>query len=251
MSVHYSVTNATAHITLDAEEKRNALSPAMISQLTQHVTTANDDPTVRSIILGHTGNTFCSGADLSAANGGSMEDSAKNFLALLRTLISGPKPISAVVNRHVRAGGMGLLSACDVVFAVPDATFAAPEPRIGVAPALIALTVLPRMTNRSAAYYLLSGKVLDAETALASGLVTEIADHPAEAAPAYAAELLTCSPQGLAETRALLNRDMLEAFDARGAELAATSARLFASDEAQTGIGAFRNREKPPWVAVQ
>ncbi|MDK8768908.1 enoyl-CoA hydratase family protein [Corynebacterium freneyi] len=248
MPINYRTDAGVAFITLDEPAKRNALSPEMIGEVSDHLAAAVADSHVRSVIIDHAGSTFCSGADLGSAKASGVEAAAGNFLGLLRSIVAAPKPVIAVVDGHVRAGGMGLLSACDVAFVSPSSTFGAPEPRIGVAPALIALTVLPRLGSRAAARHLLSGDVFDAAEAARIGLVTEVADDPAAAAAAYAADLLVCSPQGLAETKALLNHAILEAFDQRGSELAATSSRLFASSEAKEGMAAFLSRRRPAWA---
>ncbi|APT90273.1 enoyl-CoA hydratase [Corynebacterium sphenisci DSM 44792] len=239
---------AIARITLDEPERRNALTPELIGQLAEHLAAAAADASVRAVILDHAGGTFCSGADLDAAREVGMTAAAGGFLDLLRAIVDCPRPVIAVVDGHVRAGGLGLIGACDAVFASPGSDFAAPESRIGVAPAMIALTVLPRMVPRAAAAKLLTGCVFDTVAAAQCGLVTTVADDPAAAAAAFTAKLLRCSPQGLAETKALLTHEIRAAFDARGAGLAETSARLFATEEAREGMAAVLGRRAPAWA---
>ncbi|MBV7294786.1 enoyl-CoA hydratase/isomerase family protein [Corynebacterium sp. TAE3-ERU12] len=248
MSIHYESAAGTATITLAAPQRRNSLSPELINDLRNTFDTAFGDDDVRSIILTHEGNTFCAGADLTGAASVGMEEATAIFLGLLHAIAAGPKPIIAVVNGHVRAGGLGLLAACDVAFAAEDSSFGAPEPRIGVAPALIALTVLERMPSRPASMHLLAGDVFGAAEAEATGLITRAVADPAEEAKAYATKLLKCSPQGLRETKALVNYSMTTALEQRGKEMAATSARLFGSAEATAGIQAFMAGKPAPWV---
>ncbi|WP_168582627.1 enoyl-CoA hydratase family protein [Gephyromycinifex aptenodytis] len=248
MPIRYDQSNGVARITLDEPGRRNALSGQLIAEVTDHLQKADSQESVRSIVLDHEGNTFCSGADLTSASEGGIEVAATRFLGLLRLIVATPKPVIAVVDGHVRAGGMGLLSACDVAFASPGSTFGAPEPRIGVAPALIALTMLPRLDSRSAARHLLSGSTFDAQEAARCGLVTALEADPRAAAHGYATELLACAPQALRETKALLNHGILRAFEERGAELVSTSARLFASPAAQEGMAAFLERRQPSWA---
>ena len=136
--VHYSVENGVARLTLDSPHNRNALSTALVDQLRQGLTDAADDPGVRVVVLGHTGGTFCAGADLSEAAGRDPGDlavaRALEAARLLRSILELPIPVIAAIDGHVRAGGMGLIGACDLVVAGTASTFALTEARIGVAP---------------------------------------------------------------------------------------------------------------------
>ena len=85
-------------------------------------------------------------------------------------------PVVAAVDGHVRAGGMGLVAACDIAVAGPRSTFALTEARIGVAPAIISLTLLPKMSARAAARYYLTGETFTAAEAAEIGLITMAAD---------------------------------------------------------------------------
>src|SRR6516162_11433989 len=130
-----------ARLTLNSPHNRNALSTALVNQLHQGLRDAASDPAVRAVVLGHTGGTFYAGADLSEASGGAPFDMAaaraRELTALLRAIVESPLPVIAAINGHVRAGGFGLVSACDIAVAGPRSTFALTEARIGVAPAII------------------------------------------------------------------------------------------------------------------
>ena len=91
---------------------------------------------VRAIVLTHTGPTFCAGADLreQAAEGGPAAGT-RRMLALLRDVVELPKPVIARLDGHVRAGGIGLVGACDIAVAGTATTFAFTEVRLGLAPA--------------------------------------------------------------------------------------------------------------------
>jgi enoyl-CoA hydratase len=158
-------------------------------------------------VLGHTGGTFCAGADLSEASGGDPFDQAaeraRELTALLRAIVESPLPVIAAVDGHVRAGGMGLLAACDIAVAGPRSTFALTEARIGVAPAIISLTLLPKISARAAARYYLTGEKFDAAEAATIGLISQAADDVQAAVAALAADLGRGSPQGLAASKAL------------------------------------------------
>jgi enoyl-CoA hydratase len=249
MTVHYEVDRTIATITLDAPENRNALSAALVGAVSEHLAAAAHDEGVRAVVITHTGRTFCAGADLKeqAAEGGPAEGT-RRMLGLLRAVVEAPKPVIARVDGHVRAGGIGLVGACDIALAGPATTFAFTEVRLGLAPAIISLTTLGRMSERAVSRYYLTGETFDAAAALAAGLVTAApAEVDAELGTVCDA-LRTCSPQGLAETKPLTTATALAAFDGRSGQLQALSQRLFESEEAREGIMAFLQKRPPRWV---
>ena len=152
---------------------------------------------------------------------------------------------------NVRAGGMGIVGACDIAVAGPPSTFAFTEVRLGLAPAIISLTTLGRMTERAASRYYLTGETFDAATAAASGLIT-VAAEDVDARSARSRDALrVCSPQGLAETKPLTTATVPRRVRReRSDDLQALSARLFGSDEAREGMLAFLERRPPAWAAA-
>jgi enoyl-CoA hydratase len=249
--VQYSVGRGIARIALDSPRNRNALSAAMVAQLTQALATAAADTSVRAVELTHTGNTFCAGADLSEASQGGMKDGALRVLALLRDIVALPKPVVGSIDGHVRAGGLGIVGACDIVLAGPKSTFAFSEVRLGLAAAMISLTTIPRLDPRAASRYYLTGEAFDAPTAARIGLITESVEDIDAGTLAILDALRACSPQGLRETKPLLTAAILDGFAARAETLADQSARLFASEEARQGISAFLEKRPPPWAAAE
>jgi enoyl-CoA hydratase len=243
-----------ARLTLNSPHNRNALSTQLVSQLHQRLRDAGSDPTVRAVVLGHTGGTFCAGADLSEAGGGDPFDMAaaraRELIALLRAIVELPLPVIAAINGHVRAGGFGLVGACDIAVAGPRSTFALTEARIGVAPAIISLTLLPKMSARAAARYYLTGETFDAREAADIGLITVAAEDVDAAVAKLVADVGRGSPQGLAASKALTTAAVLEGFDRDAERLADESARLFVSDEAREGMLAFLQKRPPSWAPV-
>jgi enoyl-CoA hydratase len=246
---HLEVTGPVATVTLDSPHNRNALSARLVSELTTHLRTAVERPDVRVVVLTHTGSTFCAGADLSEAASGVVQQGPVSLLALLRVIVELPTPVVAVVRGHVRAGGVGLVGACDFAVATERSTFAFTEVLLGLAPAIISLTTQPRLTDRDAARKYLTGATFDGVEAARSGLVSEVYpdDEIDPAVDALIGELSKASPQGLRETKALLNRSLVQRFDDEGPDLVALSARLFASDEVREGMAAFHERRQPAW----
>ncbi|MGV4987725.1 enoyl-CoA hydratase family protein [Streptomyces sp. NRAIS4] len=235
-------TRAVETLGLDSPDTRNALSAALVSDLASALTDCGKDPDVRAVVLTHTGNTFSAGADLRDP------PHPDALVGLLRQIAELPKPVLARITGHVRAGGLGLVAACDIAAASTAATFAFTEVRIGVAPAVISLPLLPRTDPRALARYYLTGERFDPAEAVRLGLLTTTADDVDEALAPILDGLRRSSPQALAETKRLLTARVLETFDRDAADLTALSARLFASDQAREGMTAFLDRRDAAWV---
>jgi enoyl-CoA hydratase len=242
--IQYGVDRGVARIALDSPRNRNALSSALMTELERRLHEAAADEAVRAVELTHTGGTFCAGADLTEARV-DMTGGTRRLVALLRQVVELPKPVVASIDGHVRAGGMGLLGACDIALAGPASTFAFSEVRLGLAPAIISLTTLPRLAARAASRYYLTGETFDAPTAARIGLITEAVDDIDAATHAVLDALRRASPQGLRETKPLTTRAVT--FAAADA-LTTQSARLFASDEAREGMASFLEKRSPRWV---
>jgi enoyl-CoA hydratase len=166
----------------------------------------------------------------------------------MRAVVELPKPVVAQVDGHVRAGGLGLLGACDLVVAGPKTTFAFTEVRLGLAPAAISLSLLPRLDPRGAARWCLTGSVFDAAEAARIGLVTEAVPDAAAAVEPLLDAFRKASPQGLAETKRLVTAEVLRTFEREGEDMVARSALLFGSEEAQEGMLSFLERRSPSWA---
>jgi methylglutaconyl-CoA hydratase len=245
--VKVEVSRGVATLTLDSPTNRNALSRAMRAQLRDALAEALADDAVRVVVLDHTGRVFCSGMDLSEAAGGGVQDQGvREFPALLETIWTSPKPVVAVVRGPARAGGVGLLAACDVVVAGASASFAFSEVRLGVVPAVISAVVLPRMVTHVAHRLLLTGEVFDAAIAASGGLVDVVApdDQVDVALAAQLSALAAGAPAALAETKRLLRAGSALHFE----DLLELSARFFASEEGQEGIASFREKRPARWV---
>lgn len=253
--VRYESMDGVATLTLDSPHNRNAISSRLVRELRQGLRDAAADAAVRAVVLTHTGNTFCAGADLSEASG-SDEDPAElarqrtgQMTELLRSILETPKPVIVSLNGHVRAGGMGLVGACDIAVAGPDSTFALTEVRLGLAASIISLTVLPRLDSRAASRYFLTGEKFGFRIAEEIGLLTTASNDPADTVAELVQQFMQASPQGLAESKALTTRVVLEGFDRYAESLEAQSARLFGSDEAKEGMMAFLQKRRPSWSA--
>ncbi len=257
--VRYEVAEGFATVTLDSPHNRNAISARLTRELSEALTSAAADDGVRAVVLTHTGTTFCAGADLSEAAEGSAAGEApdpaasadlrtRSLVALLRQIVELPKPVIARIDGNVRAGGMGIVAACDLVVAGPTSSFALTEVRLGLAPFMISLTLLPRLSPRAAERYYLTGERFDAATAAEIGLVTIAAEDSRATVAGLCADLGKASPQGLAQAKALTTARVLEAFDRDADELARRSAEFFDSEDVMEGITSFFEKRPPRWA---
>lgn len=226
-------------ITIASPANRNALSGALIAELHAAIEAGLRDRATQVLVLTATGGTFCAGADLAEIHDHGGWRSAGEFAELLASLSSARKPTVARVNGHVRGGGLGLVAACDLAVAPAAATFAFPEVRLGLTPALIAVTVLPRMDSRAASRYLLTGETFDAAEAARVGLLTAGTDDLA-GTDALVDEMVAALRQGTPEAQAA-TKDLLDDMGRapalpRLAAMQALTERLFASPEAQRRI---------------
>ncbi|MGH8875751.1 MAG: enoyl-CoA hydratase-related protein [Stackebrandtia sp.] len=249
--VTYAVDRGAATLCLNSDANRNALSTPLMRQLLAHLETAAKDDAVRVVVLGHNGRVFCSGADLkeTAAAREAGEIPASLLTEVLARLWEFEKPVIARVGGPARAGGLGLVAAADIAVCAAEATFAFTEVRIGVIPAVISATVLPRLRPRDAAELYLTGTVFDGRRAEAIGLVTRAV--PAVdvniAVAGYAEDLLKAAPGALAGAKRLLRRgggDIGAELD----ELSALSAEHFLSEEGREGVAAFTEKRDPKWM---
>ena len=244
--VHLSTSDGVATITLDSERNRNALSRQLLTELADHLTTADADDTVKVVLIRSAGRVFCSGADMSEAAEGGMHEGARALITMQRQIATLTRPVVVELAGPVRAGGLGIVGAADLVIAAESVTFALTEVRLALAPAVISVSLLGRFTSRAAADLFLTGRTFDAAEAAEAGLVTRVvADADLDSAvAAVLSDLALGYPQGLRETKKLLNHDLVARIDALGDALAAQSAELFGSDEARAAMLAFLERRK-------
>ncbi|MCW2800592.1 MAG: enoyl-CoA hydratase [Aeromicrobium sp.] len=243
--VHLHVADSVATITLDSEHNRNALSKQLVTELVAHLTTADADATAKAILIRSAGTVFCSGADLTEATSGGMVDGAKAIVDLQRQIATAEKPVVVELGGPVRAGGLGIVGAADIVIAAESVTFQLTEVRLGLAAAVISISLIPRFTDRAAADLILTARKFDATEAVAVGLITRAVpdkDLSGEVT-AVLTDLAKAYPQGLRESKKILNHDLVARIDALGDEVAAKSAELFGSDEAREAMTAFLNKK--------
>ena len=233
-----------ATITLDSPRNRNALSRQLVSELFDCFDRAEQDDAVKVVLLRSADRVFCSGADLSEASAEGMVEGAQRIVELQRRIVASPKPVVVRLDGPVRAGGIGIVAAADIAITGSGATFALTEVRLGLAAAVISLTVFNRMSSRAASRAVLTGETFDAATSAEWGLVTEVAADVGGAVDRVVSDLLKGHPQGLRESKRVVNADLLDQLERRGEEMAELSGRLFGSDAAREAMLAFLSSSK-------
>jgi len=238
-----------ATVLLDSARNRNALSRQLVSELASALDACAGDPSVRAIVITGEGPAFCAGADLKEQGDGKGPGPV-SFPSVLTRIAEHRCPVVARVNGAVRAGGIGLMAACDIVVAPADATFAFSEVRIGVVPAIIAVPVLARMNPTAAHEYFLTGSAFDAAEAVRTGLVNRAVPSGEldSAVAAYTGALVRGGPEALAAAKRLRRTVPSEDPAAAFERLQALSSRHFASEEGRAGISAMLEKKPAPWI---
>lgn len=254
--VKYNVEDRVATIILNRPEKRNALNNSMVSQLKKAFTKAEEDDAVKVIILTGSGNIFCAGADLqylqdlqSYTKEENITDS-KELMELFKQIYTLKKVVIAKVNGHAIAGGCGLVSVCDFAYAVPEANFGYTEVRIGFIPAIVMSFLIRKTGETRAKELLLSGKIIDGDTAERFGLINAvISESQIEEEVAELAKTL-CernSAMAMELTKVMIGKvqDMpvSDALD----YAVFMNAKARSTEDCKRGIAAFLNKEKFTW----
>jgi methylglutaconyl-CoA hydratase len=231
-------------ITLDSQHNRNALSRQLVDELHECLDIAEADA-ARAIVLTHHGPAFCAGADLKERADGP-PDSAP-FVGVLERLMDTERPTIAAVNGAARAGGIGLMAACDLVVVDAAVTFALTEVRIGVAAAIISVPILRRVSPGTIAAAMLTGEAFDAHEARAMGLVTHVSSDVAATVAALCDGIRAGAPAAVAATKRLLRDVPTMPRDAAFERMRELSDTLFQGADGAEGMAAFREKRRPVW----
>lgn len=255
-AVELRIEERIATVTLNRPERHNAFDDKVIAELTEALRAVDADSGARLLVLAAAGKSFSAGADLdwmrrmaTYAEAENLAD-AKRLAALLQTLNFMAKPTIAAVQGAALGGGVGLIAACDIVVARPEAAFGLTEVRLGLIPAVISPYVAQAIGERAARRYFLTGERFDAKTALALGLVTEISEDLPASVARFAEMLLAGGPEALAAAKKLIRRVGRGTINAAMIDdTAERIARTRSGPEAREGIAAFFEKRKPSWQA--
>lgn len=255
--VTVTISEGVAEITLDRPAKRNALSRALIGQLTAAVAHVAADVSTRIVIFSSNGPVFCAGMDLDEMldrarqpnAGAEWEQDASDYRDLLVAILRLDVPTLAVVQGPAIAGGFGIVLACDLVAASTAARFSLPELKRGISPAVVSPLLIYRVGVGPAMPLLLAGQVLTAEAAHCLGLCHALSspENLAATRREMTAPILAGAPQALAMTKRLVRSlslsGLIEQLEA-GRKVSAEARR---TAEAREGLAAFLEKREPNW----
>lgn len=248
----YEIRDGAAWITLNRPENRNALSAILVTELYDHLTNANADDQVRSIVITGNGPAFCAGADLKSPPGQLSEGvgRAVPYADVLTAIINSPKPVIAAVNGAAFAGGLGLVGAADIVVTRTDVQFSFSEVRIGVIPAIISVVCMPKLGVHHGTKLFLTGERFDGQQAVDMGLahIAVPEDELVSTVEEQIAMINLGGPIAVQECKKLARRVTQLSIEEGFKETAEWSARMFRSDEGAEGMASFREKRKPNWV---
>ncbi|NHP17228.1 enoyl-CoA hydratase [Rhodococcus sp. IC4_135] len=247
--VHLATEGGVSVVTLNSPNNRNALSAQLRADLLGHLRAAIDDEATRAVVLTHTGSVFCAGADLKETRTGDTSRSGQELVDLLTMLLTSPKPVIARLRGPARAGGIGLVAACDFAVAVDTVTLGFSETRIGVVPAVISVPLRLRVASADLHRLFLTGETFDAHHAARIGLISEVtaADDLDIAVGRLTDAIGLGSPGAIAGVKEMLRPSaaaLAEQFD----RMLSLTSSYFASPEAQEGMLAFSEKRPPYWA---
>lgn len=245
-----------ATVTLNRPDVHNAFNEDVIARLSEIFDELARQDGLRAVVLTGRGRSFCAGADLkwmTMMAGYSYEenlDDAKRMAAMFDRLNTLPVPTIARVQGSAFAGGLGLISACDIAVAADHAKFAVTEVRIGLIAAAISPYLIAAIGAGAARRYFQTAERFDAAEAKRLGLLHETvpADDLDEAVDGIVTEILRNAPESLAACKTLIRETAGPVTEALRNETATRIAHLRSEPEAREGIAAFFEKRKPAWV---
>jgi methylglutaconyl-CoA hydratase len=254
--ITYHVHERVARITLNRPEKRNALSPELISELKQAFAQARDDDQVKAVLLAANGDAFCAGADLGhlqQLQRNTFEENkadSQHLRELYQQIWELNKVVVAQVQGPALAGGCGLATVCDFVFASNTATFGYTEVRIGFIPAMVLVFLVHKIGDQRARALLLSGQPVSAQEAVSLGLVFR--ETSAETLAADTEQWLRQLVLGNSQAALARTKEMLRMVQGRPINQALDyaveqNALARATPDCQQGIAAFLEKRKITW----
>jgi methylglutaconyl-CoA hydratase len=255
-TLQLEITGDLARLMLSRPEKRNAISPQMISDLLAALDQIEKSSARLGILTG-TGKAFCAGMDLESLSTiaqqspeQNLEDS-RRMAQMFRRIWRFPKPLIAAVNGAAIAGGCGIATLCDFTLAVPEAKFGYTEVKIGFLPAIVSVFLMRQIGDKRARDLLLTGRLITATEAKELGLVTEVvaAENLQTRANELAATLIEASPTSLARTKRLLTDATAVGVDEDLEKAILQNAQIRSTADFKEGVASFLEKRKPKWQA--
>ena len=257
-TLHTHSESGILTVTMNRPDKRNALNPEMMEDLTHAFIAASDDPCCRVVMLTGAGSAFCAGLDLDhletlrAKTPEEHRIDSARIARLLRTLYDLPKPTIAAVNGAAIAGGMGLATICDFTLAIPEAKFGYTEVQIGFVPAIVSAFLRGQIGDKRSRDLLLTGRLIKAPEAFELGLITRVVSEQDLMVEArrLACSLLRNSPAAMQATKRLLSEHAHHHLDQETESAIAANAEARTTEDFKEGIRAFLEKRKPEWPSL-
>lgn len=237
-------------LTIDREERRNAISASVLSAMSNALARANQDRAVRAVVITGSGTrAFCAGADLQSGTSFKFDyaEPHQGFANLFRQARQSTVPLIARVNGACMAGGMGIMGMCDMAVASTQAVFGLPEVKVGLFPAQVLSVLGNLLPRRVLAEMCITGEPITAAQALEYRLVNHVSEDLDATVDWLLGRLLDKSPAAI--RRGLYTMKKIEAM-AFEESMAFTESQigLFAlTEDAAEGQLAFREKRKPQW----
>ena len=238
-------------LTITREERRNAMSHGVLAGMAQAISQAQADRTVRAIVVTGTGSkAFCAGADLQNAQAFTTDYSEPHghLAQLLRVAKASYVPLIARVNGACMAGGMGLLSMCDLAVASSHAVFGLPEVKVGVFPAQVLSVLQHLIPRRTLVEMCITGEPISSAQALAYGLVNYVDDDVDAKLDWLLSRMLDKSPAAVRRGLYTMKKVEAMAFEESMAFTESQIALFTLTDDAREGQKAFQEKCKPVWA---
>ena len=245
-----------ASVTLNLPERRNALSAAMIEDLTAAAHTLGGSKAVRAVVLSGAGKVFCAGGDLNwmtaqiKADRATRMAEARKLALMLQALNEMPKPLIGRIHGAAMGGGIGLACVCDSAVADEATRFGLTETRLGLIPATIGPYVIARMGEGKARRVFMSARLFDAAEALELGIIARRVSAAAldEAVEAEVVPYLSVAPGAVAAAKAHARSLGAKIDEAVIEDSIQRLADTWEGEEAAHGVAAFLNKEDPDWA---
>jgi len=246
-------SGAVATLTLNRPRQRNALSKPLLAALRQALAEIDKDETIRLVVLAGSGPAFCAGHDLKEIRANPdrpfLQDLFEQCSAVMLAVQSIRQPVIAKVHGVATAAGCQLVASCDLAVAASDSRFATPGVNIGLFCSTPMVALSRAVPRKAAMEMLLTGEMVDAEKALALGVINRIADpeNLDKAVDDLVATILSKSPVALRTGKTAFYRQI---------EMTAEDAYDYVSQvmtenmlhrEAEEGVDAFLGKQPPPW----
>ncbi len=254
-SVLYEVApNGVATITLNEPATRNALSAEILAGITGSLHSAREDERVRCVVLASSHEkVFSSGANLGGFAGDvplvHRHFGSELFVDLFKLIGSLGKPTICAARGHVLAGALGIALACDLIVASEQATFGTPEINVGVFPFMIMALIYRNVPRKTANEMLLLGERLDAQQALAAGIVNRVV--PAAEFDGFVADwagrLASKSPIAMRLGKEAMRRQLDMPLDDALDYLRAQLSLILSTEDVVEGVTAFFEKREPQW----